>query len=184
MCANLLRVIVRGPLLCVLSTILALLITGNKSRADELTFAPEGTCSIVVIPDTQHYKGHGTKSEPDSHDRLTNPTFDAWTEWIAANLKRQRIVFVSHVGDIVDMNNREQWAVARRCMDKLHEQVPYGISVGNHDMTGSGNSSLFQEVFPKLRFEDFDWYSGCFASPSGEPVISGNNANNERGNRD
>ena len=55
MCANLMRVIVRGPLLCVLSTILALLITGNKSRADELTFAPEGTCSIVVIPDTQHY---------------------------------------------------------------------------------------------------------------------------------
>ena len=102
------RVIVRGPLLCVLSTILALLITGNKSRADELTFAPEGTCSIVVIPDTQHYKGHGTKSEPDSHDRQTNPTFDAWTEWIAANLKRQRIVFVSHVGDIVDINNREQ----------------------------------------------------------------------------
>jgi len=171
------RVVVRESLLCVLSTLLVLLISGNTSRADELTVAPKGTFSIVVIPDTQHYKGHGTKSEPDSLEPLTNPTFDAWTEWIAANSKRQRIVFVSHVGDIVDINNREQWAVARRCMDKLHEQVSYGISVGNHDMTRSGDSSLFQEVFPRSRFDGFDWYGGSLASPSGDPAISGNNAN-------
>lgn len=137
------RTKVCGTLLCVLSTILALLVFSNTSRADELPAAPEGTFSIVVIPDTQHYRGRGTKSQPDSQDPLTNPTFDAWTDWIAANLKQQRIVLVSHVGDIVDKNNREQWAVARRCMDKLHGKVPYGISVGNHDMSSDGNSSLF-----------------------------------------
>ena len=168
---------VRGTLLWVLSTILALPIFGDTSRADELAAAPEGTFSFVVIPDTQHYRGCGTKSQPDSQNPLTNPTFDAWTDWIAASLKQQRIVLVSHVGDIVDKNNREQWAVARRCMDKLHGKVPYGISVGNHDMSGDGNSSLFQQVFPRSRFEDFDWYGGCFDSPSDKPAISGNNAN-------
>ena len=44
-------------------------------------------------------------------------------------------------------------------------------------MTGPGDSSLFQEVFPKSRFEGFDWYGGCFVSPSGIPARSGNNAN-------
>lgn len=140
--------------------------------------APDGTFSIVVIPDTQHYRGAGTKADKDSTEPLTNKVFEGYTGWIAANLERQRIVFVSHVGDIVDKNNREQWAVARRNMDKLHGRVPYGISVGNHDLiTGSGDSTLFQEVFPKSRFERFAWYGGCYSNPSGKPSVSGNNAN-------
>lgn len=146
--------------------------------AAELPPAPAGTFSIVVIPDTQHYRGKGTKGDPNSRMPLTNKVFEGYTDWIAGNLDRQRIVFVSHVGDIVDKNNREQWAVARRNMDKLHGRVPYGISVGNHDMiTGSGDSSLFQEVFPKSRFEGFDWYGGSFINPLGKQSVSGNNAN-------
>ena len=152
--------------------VLWLLILGNAPQAAELPPAPTGTFSIVVIPDTQHYQEH-----PGSQHPVTNPTFAAWTDWIATNLKRQHIVFVSQVGDIVDKNNRQQWAVARRCMDKLHGRVPYGISVGNHDMSRTGDSSLFQEVFPKSRFETFAWYGGCFTPRSGNPAISGNNAN-------
>lgn len=145
--------------------------------ADELPAAPGGTFSIVVIPDTQHYHGKGTKSTPDSSEPLTNRVFDGWTDWIVENLESQRIVFVSHVGDIVDKYNREEWALARQFMDKLHGKVPYGISVGNHDMEGSGDSALFQEVFPGSRFEDFDWYGGCFEGAAGNPAVSGNNAN-------
>ncbi len=168
----------RVAVLCVLHGVLLLLPTGSVARADELTTAPEGTFSVVIIPDTQHFRGRNTKREPDSQDPVTNPTFAAWSDWIAANLERQRIVFVSHVGDIVDINSREQWAVVRRCMDRLHGHVPYGISVGNHDMVGgSGDSSLFQEVFPESRFEIFDWYDGCFVNPSGSQEVSGNNAN-------
>ena len=90
----------------------------------------------------------------------------------------RRSVFVSHVGDIVDINNDEQWKVAQQCMDKLHGKVPYGISVGNHDMVGkTGNSSLFQKYFPRSRFTEFDWYGGCFEPASGKPEVSGNNAN-------
>jgi len=164
--------------LCILSAALVYLLGENGLRADELPIAPEKTFSIVVIPDTQQYMGRGTKGQPDSKDPLTNQVFATWTDWVSSNLDRQRIVFVSHVGDIVDKNNSEQWAVARACMDKFHGRVPYGISVGNHDMAGgSGDSSLFQEVFPKSRFKSFDWYAGCFENPLGKPTVSGNNAN-------
>lgn len=146
-------------------------------QAGELPEAPNDTFSIVVIPDTQHYHGKETKSSPDSAEPLTNAVFDGWTNWIAANLQRQRIVFVSHVGDIVDRNTRDQWELVQRYMGRLHGKIPYGLSVGNHDMTSSGDSSLFQEIFPKSRFKDFGWYAGCFENPSGNPAISGNNAN-------
>ncbi len=136
----------------------------------ELTMAPNGTFSIAVIPDTQRYRRIN-----DSGQSWENPTFEAYTTWIAANLERQRIAFVSHVGDIVDLNERAQWQVARRCMDRLHGRVPYGISVGNHDMVRSGDSSLFQEFFPRSRFADFDWYGDAFAGSTDH--VSGNNAN-------
>lgn len=162
----------------VLITSLFFLVQSFDMHAEGLPAAPDNSFSIVVIPDTQHYKGRDTKSDPDSKDPLTNTVFSFWTDWIAENLASQRVAFVSHVGDIVDKNNAEQWKLARACMDKLHGKVPYGISVGNHDMVGgSGDSSLFQQVFPKSRFEKFDWYGGCFVNPSGKPEISGNNAN-------
>jgi hypothetical protein len=113
----------------------------------------------------------------DSREPLTNMVFDRWTGWIDASLERQRIVFVSHVGDIVDLNEPSQWALARRCMDKLHGRVPYGISVGNHDMTADGDSSLFQKYFPAARFAEFTWYGGCFEKPGDAAAVSGNNAN-------
>lgn len=139
----------------------------------ELPAAPEGTFSIAVIPDTQHYR----QSKKDQQ-AWENPTFEAYTKWIASNVATQRIVFVSHVGDIVDRNERSQWTVARRCMDHLHGRVPYGISVGNHDMMRSGDSVLFQEFFPRSRFVEFDWYGGtCSGSTSSTASVSGNNAN-------
>jgi hypothetical protein len=173
-----LRLIKRVGFPIVLIGVVAYFATQNVAHTGELPATPQGSFSIVVIPDTQHYRGLKTKREPNSKNPVTNPTFEAWTTWIAANVERQRIVFVSHVGDIVDINNRDQWAVARRCMDKLHGKVPYGISVGNHDMNcGSGDSSLFQQTFPASRFESFDWYAGCYFKPSAKAAVSGNNAN-------
>ena len=158
--------------------LLALLTLQIETRAvEKLGPAPDDSFSIVLIPDTQAYKGAGTKSQPDSREQITNKIFQDHTEWIAENIDRQNIVFVSHVGDIVDKNVDEQWEVAQACMNKLHGKIPYGISVGNHDMTSSGDSSLFQKYFPQSRFEHFDWYAGSYAgSPMGKH-ISGNNAN-------
>lgn len=149
----------------------------SRVAADELPPAPERTFSIAVIPDTQHYRGGKSDSKSGESEPVTNPVFESYVESIVDNLTRQRIVFVSHVGDIVDINNREQWTVARKMMDRLHGRIPYGISVGNHDMVRSGDSSLFQDFFPASRYQEFDWYGGSFQKPSGKTAISGNNAN-------
>ncbi len=165
--------------LCSAATILLLLLgsIGSLAAQERLTPAPAGSFGIVVISDTQAYHGAKTKAQPDSTDPVTNRIFEAHTQWISDNLDRQNIVFVSQVGDIVDKNEPSQWKVARACMDVIHGKVPYGISVGNHDMTSKGDSTLFQEHFAKSRFEDFAWYGGTYeGSPSG-PEVSGNNAN-------
>lgn len=139
--------------------------------------APDGSFSIVVIPDTQRYMSQGERADADTEGEITNSVFDAHTRWIVDNLEAQKIVFVSHVGDIVDINNHNPWRVARRAMDRLHGRVPYGISVGNHDMESDGNSALFREYFPAFRFEAFDWYGGTFPGDPERPHHSGNNAN-------
>lgn len=159
---------------CRIFTVLSLwTLTFPPAFGAELPGAPEGTFSIAVIPDTQHYRQ--LKQDQQAWE---NPTFEVYTKWIAANIDRQRIVFVSHVGDIVNLNERSQWEVARRSMDQLHGRVPYGISVGNHDMVRSGDSALFQEFFPRSRFVEFDWYGGTFSgSTSSTGSLSGNNAN-------
>lgn len=166
-----LRIIVALAVLCVGA------FQTEVARGAELAPAPEGTFSIAVLPDTQHYRGRGSKHEPESTADVTNPVFEAYTQWIADNLERQRIVFVSHVGDIVDINESAQWQVARRCMDRFHGRAPYGIAIGNHDMTSEGVSSLFQEYFPQSRFEGLEWYGGAFQSKRDDQSISGNNAN-------
>lgn len=148
-----------------------------QSAESALDPAPEGSFSIVVIPDTQQYLSEGKRADEDTEGELSNPVFDAHTRWIVENVDEQRIVFVSHVGDIVDVNNHAQWRVARQAMDRLHGRVPYGLTVGNHDMTSDGNSALFQEYFPASRFEAFDWYGGTFPGDPQHPYRSGNNAN-------
>ena len=149
----------------------------GEAKAEGLGNAPEGSFTIAVIPDTQGYLGANTKAQPKSTAPVTNPVFDAHTQWIVNNLDSQRIVFVSHVGDIVDKNVPAQWAVAQTCMNRLHGVVPYAITVGNHDMKGSGDSSLFQKTFPASNFSDMPWYGGCFKAAPERTKISGNNAN-------
>ncbi|GAG76347.1 unnamed protein product, partial [marine sediment metagenome] len=149
----------------------AIFASGQVAHSGEFPPAPEGTFSIAVIPDTQHYRTDAQTSA------VENPVFESYVDWVAENLDEQRIAFVTHVGDIVDINNRDQWTVARAMMDRLHGRIPYGISVGNHDMVRAGDSSLFQEFFAASRYEQFGWYGGYFPSRSEEPAISGNNAN-------
>jgi len=164
-----------------LAALVGLLLAGSigaglHAQESGLTAAPEGTFSVVVIPDTQAYRGRGTKATPNSQEPVGNAVFAAHVRWIAANLAAQRIAFVSHVGDIVDINTVEQWEIARQCLDVLHGKVPYAIAPGNHDMTGAGDTALFQRTFPRQRFAEFAWYGGCF-QPAGGGTVSADNAN-------
>ncbi len=117
--------------------------------AAEIPSAPAGTFSVVALPDTQAYSAN----QPDA--------FYAEMQWILANRKAQRIVFVSHLGDIVDKNVPVQWEVAKRAMSMLDGRVPYGLCVGNHDMAcAEGDASLFSTYFPAKHFEGRPWYVG------------------------
>lgn len=163
---------------CVLVTVACLFVFCGVSMGESLASAPEGTFTLAVIPDTQRYLGPGSGRE-EERDAVINPAFDSRTVWLAENLETQRIVFVSHTGDIVDRNEPRQWRVARACMDRFHGRIPYGLSVGNHDMFGEkGDSRLFQRYFGAERYAGEPWYGGNYEGRSGYgPQISGNNAN-------
>lgn len=150
----------------------------GSSQRDVLTGASEGTFTIAVIPDTQRYSGPGSKRDDESGE-ARNPAFESRARWLAENREAQRIVFVSHAGDIVDRNIPQQWRVAREMMDLLHGQIPYGIAVGNHDLNGrTGDSSLFQQTFGAERYHEMPWYGGSYPGwPKDAPKVSGNNAN-------
>lgn len=86
----------------VISVIFVLLASGSALRAIELDAPPRGAFTIVVIPDTQGYDGKGAKRTPNSAAPLINSVFQNHTRWIVENIRAQNIVFVSHVGDIVE----------------------------------------------------------------------------------
>ena len=161
--------------LLVVLTLIAAAPRSVPAAESTLSPAPDGSFSVVVIPDTQAYRGKGAKGKSKSEAPVTNPVFDHHTKWTVAHLETQRIAFVSHVGDIVDKNSPEQWAVAQETMGRLHGRVPYGISPGNHDLKASGDASLFQRHFPAARFAQFAWYGGTPAEP--EPARYGDNVN-------
>ena len=61
--------------------------------------------TIAVIPDTQYY----SESFP--------AIFDQQTQWIAANAQTQNIVFVAHLGDLVEnYNSTTEWQNAVHSM--------------------------------------------------------------------
>lgn len=127
-----------------------------------LNDAPDSTFTIAVMADTQSYSGKGTKQDPDSKDDVKNPVFDSQTIWISENIDEQNIIFVSHAGDVVDINKVDQWEVAKGYLERIHGKVPYGISPGNHDMTSAGNTDIYQKYFPASIFQSYKWYGGDF----------------------
>lgn len=133
-----------------LAAILLVFLFAATSFAEQPSPAPEGTFSFVVLPDTQAYV---------SKDKAIY--FESEVNWILDNRKSQRIKFVSHVGDIVGTYESDaHWKVARKNMLRLLGQVPFGFSVGNHDMQSSGDSRKFQKAFPASLFADSPWYGG------------------------
>jgi hypothetical protein len=158
-----------------LAAVLALAL--GWSTAAELDPAPAGTFTVVVIPDSQGYHGRATKLEPESRDPLTNPVFANHIRWLRESVVSQRIVFVTHVGDIVDRDNADQWRLAQENMDGLRGVVPFGIAVGNHDMSNRGDASLFSAHFPAASFKAYPWYGGTFEPQSPEQNLYGDNVN-------
>jgi hypothetical protein len=113
------------------------------------------TFTLVALPDTQYY----AQTYPD--------TFMAQTQWIVGHRGFYNIVYVAHLGDIVDeCYDLPQWDNANRALSVLDmvPTLPYGLAVGNHDQIPNGNpygTAIFNSYFPYARYEGVvGWYGG------------------------
>lgn len=115
--------------------------------------------TIAVLPDTQYYTAirYGGNMQ----------MFQNQIQWIKANRKSQHIEYVIHLGDITDHNAAVEWERAKDALYQLDEaNIPYGLSVGNHDETPNGNPSKgdektdYTKYFGKSHFKGKKWYGG------------------------
>jgi len=107
--------------------------------------------TIVVLPDTQFY----SSSYPS--------IFENQTEWIVQNENEKNIVFVTHLGDIVDTyTDNIQWQNADNAMSILDNKVPYTVLPGNHDMFGNSSAPIYENYFPASRYENYSYWGGSY----------------------
>lgn len=131
------------------------------------TAPPPGPFTVILLPDTQYYAQY---SSLFSH-------FTAQTQWIAKNLASRRIVFVSHVGDIVDngAKYKVEWTRADQAMKILDGDlkkkpeglVPYGAVAGNHDYDTPGSKKAATQYlahFGPTRYQGRSWFVGASAN--------------------
>ncbi len=136
-------------------------------------FVPVGDEFLVVLlPDTQIY----ARDFPAS--------LELQLLWVAERAEQYRIVFVSHVGDVVhNASEQVEWDVARAAYSQLDDiDLPYGFAVGGHDTSSplydhpvDSSCSPFSSTdctsadylanFGPQHYQDRDWFGG--ASPSG-----------------
>jgi hypothetical protein len=121
----------------------ALLLTGAGAARSGDAF------TIAVIPDTQNYVDE-LRPQPGSLQ-----TFKDETRYLADHKSELDLVFVTHVGDVVqhgDGTNGQpgdasygagaEWARAAEAMDILAASgVPFGMSIGNHDYDNHGHAA-------------------------------------------
>ncbi|MBI1354713.1 MAG: hypothetical protein GC160_10225 [Acidobacteria bacterium] len=111
--------------------------------------------TIVMLPDTQLYS---EKNPSIFHDQ---------TRWTAEHVGEENIVFVTHVGDIVQnfAERPEEWEVADAAMKRLDGLVPWGVAIGNHDYDRNPDNprqaDKFVEVFGPQRFAGRSWFGGA-----------------------
>ncbi|MCB9478122.1 MAG: metallophosphoesterase [Deltaproteobacteria bacterium] len=122
--------------------------------------------TVISLPDTQIY----AQKYPE--------IFTDQIEWIVENAEAENIVFVTHLGDVINnVDQPYQWANARAAMDLLDEaEIPYGVCVGNHDIQdfGTGKTAQgcsidpvepctgleFLKYFSPTRWSDKEWFGG------------------------
>ena len=110
--------------------------------------------TLVVFPDTQN----ASQYYPE--------VFTSMTQWVVDEQDVENIVFVTHVGDIVNTANSEsQWTNADNSMSLLDVAgVPYSVGPGNHDLPLYTGTSLYNDFFGISRFSGQPWYGGYYGS--------------------
>lgn len=91
----------------------------------------------------------------------------AQTQWIKENRDKEKIVFVTHVGDIVNDHGKDtnQWEVANKAMSILDGVVPWAVAIGNHDFDSVARhpnaGTTFVKYFGPQRFASHPWFGGA-----------------------
>lgn len=116
--------------------------------------------SIAVLPDTQYYTA--------LRNGGTMEMFYNQIQWIRDNRKKENIEYVIHLGDITDHDVPVEWERAKSALYKLDEDnIPYGLTVGNHDETPNGYPSVlspktnYTKYFGRSHFKHRPWFGGA-----------------------
>ena len=150
----------------------ALLLAVAGLGQERLPPAPEGTFTYAVFSDTHGYSG-GEEGQP-----LTNAALFSQAAWLANNIESQRIVFVTHAGDLVNNNTASHYPLAHQAFALFHGRVPYGIAPGNHDSERESGTTRYQKTFGAEQFRAFPWYGGTYEGRKvGSYLLSGDNSN-------
>ncbi|MFH1467505.1 MAG: LamG-like jellyroll fold domain-containing protein [Pseudomonadota bacterium] len=129
---------------------------------------PGDDFTFVMLPDTQYYCSGDHGGEADM--------FFAQTSWIVEQREARAIVWVAHVGDIVNDGDSDvaQWPIADEAMALLEDPaatglpdgIPYSIVAGNHDQTPNGDplgtTEYYNATFGAERFAGRAYYGGHF----------------------
>lgn len=149
---------------CILGAVLAAGCSDRRSKPKTTNPVPpsekvEGF-TIAVLPDTQKYS------------RYRPEIFDAQTQWIADNYRKQHIVFTAHLGDVVDLpRSTSEWAAARNSFSTMeaNNETPYSVLAGNHDVLDSrvqdkdrnlDKEPYLQNFHPNRQRSNFDTIKG------------------------
>ncbi len=106
--------------------------------------------TIVALPDTQVYAEEGLIE------------FQKQVEWVLNNASAQNILFVTHLGDVVDNGtDTAQWVNAMNALNPLLNQddLPFSIVRGNHD-----EPSFFLQNIPVSFMAKKPWFVGTSSS--------------------
>lgn len=134
---------------------------------------PSKKFTIVLLPDTQYYT-----AQPQGTNGGSNEIFKSETNWIVNNRAQRNIVYVGHLGDCSQNGDKfeVEWQRADTAIRPLEDQnltglpngIPYGICVGNHDQTPTGNptgtTTLYNQYFGSSRFSGRSYYGNHFGS--------------------
>lgn len=124
--------------------------------------------SFVWMSDTQYY----SRTYPYIYQEIV--------KWIADHKEDNKIKYVIHTGDIVDIADQEyQWIEADKDMKVLEDaKIPYGVLAGNHDVGHQNNDySYYSKWFGEDRFKDQPTYGESYENNKGHYDLISSNGN-------
>ena len=99
-----------------------------------------------------------SKDHPESLSVLTG--------WIADNVEKENIRFVTFLGDMTDDNKKGEWADVKAATDLLKGKVSFSVINGNRDMNDKSQKrdlERFTSAYPLSDFESYPEYGGAYS---------------------